>query len=84
MRARTLRQALQCCHRVEGAGLGPPSSAGPAQQEEGQLRVPVAESTDNAHVGAPVRPLPDRSNSETTEDMRITVDINRADGKVIP
>ncbi|GAA1563996.1 hypothetical protein GCM10009804_20960 [Kribbella hippodromi] len=72
--------------RREGAGERPPSSAGPALQEEGQIRVPakVAESADAAHVGAPVRPVPDRSNSKTTRNMRITVGINVADGNLIP
>src|SRR5690349_4663750 len=82
-RARTLRQALAVLSPRGGGRCGPPSSAGPAEQEEGQRRAPV-QSTEAAHVGVPVRPLPDRSNSETTRNMRITVGVNRAGGNRIP
>ena len=82
MRARTLRAAFRSAVTARrGPVSEPPSSAGPAQQEEGRIRAPVkvAESTD-AHVGAPVRPVPDRSDSKTTRDMRITVGRNAAKG----
>src|SRR6266542_4388452 len=75
-----------------GPVSGPPSSAGPGQQEEGRLRssatqcAPVknAESTDASHAGAPGRQVPDRLCSETTRNMCITGETNAALGHGIP
>jgi hypothetical protein len=44
----------------------------------------MAESADAAHVGAPVRPVPDRSYSKTTRNMCITVGSNAAISNGIP